>query len=111
MYAYHGCLKEEGTIGSDYRVDITLKADLALAASTDKLKETADYVVVNQIVREEMAIRSKLLEHVAQRILNRIMNSLEIVKKAKVAVSKLNPPMAGHVQQVTVELTQKRKSN
>ena len=71
LYAYHGCLEEEAKIGSWYRVAVEVKADLKKSAKTDNLKDTVDYVHLNLIVKEEMAIRSKLLEEVAQRILNR----------------------------------------
>ena len=67
LYAYHGCMKEEAKIGSDYEVDVVLESDLSKAAMTDDLTQTIDYVAVNKIVAEEMAIRSKLLEYVAKR--------------------------------------------
>ncbi len=60
LYAYHGCLEEETRIGSEYRVDVIVKADLRKPASTDSLKDTADYVLINHIVKEEMKIPSKL---------------------------------------------------
>ncbi len=108
VYAYHGCLIEEGKIGSDYRVDLTVKADLSKSAQTDKLSDTVDYVHLNKIVKEEMAIRSKLLEEVAKRILNRILREIPIEKKAEVEVSKLNPPIGGNVAMVTIEMSKKR---
>lgn len=108
LYAYHGCLEEEGKIGTDYRVDISVWADLTIPAQSDSLADTVDYVVINRIATEEMAIRSKLLEHVAQRILNRLMAEVEGVNKAKVKVSKLMPPINGDVESVGVTLTQKR---
>lgn len=108
VYAYHGCLIEEGKIGSDYRVDLKVKADLAKSASTDNLEYTVDYVHLNKIVKQEMAIRSKLLEEVAKRILDRILTEIPIVKEAKVAVSKLNPPIGGNVAMVTIEMSKKR---
>ena len=49
VYAYHGCLVEEGKIGSDYRVDLEVKADLSISAKTDRLKDTVDYVLLNRI--------------------------------------------------------------
>jgi dihydroneopterin aldolase len=55
-----------------------------------------------------MAIRSKLLEEVVQRILNRIFKELSMVKKAKVSVAKVNPPIGGNVEEVVVILTKKR---
>ncbi|PCI02019.1 MAG: dihydroneopterin aldolase [Flavobacteriaceae bacterium] len=108
VYAYHGCLVEEGKIGSDYRVDVAIKADLRKSAVSDDLADTVDYVHLNKIVKEEMAIRSKLLEEVVERILQRIMQEIKLVDKATVAVSKLNPPIGGNVEMVTVERSKKR---
>lgn len=108
IYAYHGCLVEEGKIGSDYRVDVSVKADLSKSAQTDNLIDTVDYVYLNKIVKQEMAIRSKLLEEVAKRILNRILIEIPLVKKANVAVSKLNPPIGGNVSMVTIEMSKSR---
>lgn len=108
VFAYHGCLVEEGKIGSDYRVDLKVKADLSKSATTDNLEDTVDYVHLNKIVKQEMAIRSKLLEEVAKRILDRILAEIPIVKQAQVAVSKLNPPIGGNVAMVTIEMKKNR---
>ncbi|MFP2997901.1 dihydroneopterin aldolase [Spongiivirga sp. MCCC 1A20706] len=109
VYAYHGCLVEEGKIGSDYRVDLKVEADLSKSAQTDSLKDTVDYVLLNQIVKEEMAIRSKLLEEVADRILNRILKESSLVQEASVWVSKINPPIGGNVEKVTIKMSKKRE--
>jgi dihydroneopterin aldolase len=108
LYAYHGCLEEEAKIGSWYRVDVEVKADLKKSAKTDDLADTVDYVHLNHIVKEEMAIRSKLLEEVAQRILDRFFKEIAMLKKAQVAVSKMNPPIGGNVEEVVIVLTKKR---
>ena len=110
VYAYHGCLIEEGKIGSDYRVDIKAKADFTKAAKTDELEDTVDYVHLNRIVKEEMAVRSKLLEEVVNRILTRIFEEISMVVKATVKVSKINPPIGGNVAAVSVEMNKKRKA-
>ena len=109
VYAYHGCLIEEEKIGSDYRVDIKVKADLSKSTKTDSLSDTVDYVHLNKIVKEEKAIRAKLLEYVADRILDRIFDEIPMVNLAEVSVSKINPPIGGNVEKVTVELRKKRK--
>ncbi|WP_372768178.1 dihydroneopterin aldolase [Lutibacter sp.] len=109
VYAYHGCLLEEGKIGSDYRVDVSVKADLSTSAQSDNLFDTVDYVHLNKIVKQEMAIRSKLLETVVKRILERILLEIPLVEKADVAVSKINPPIGGNVAMVTVEMSKVRK--
>ncbi|WP_047417576.1 dihydroneopterin aldolase [Cellulophaga sp. Hel_I_12] len=104
VYAYHGCLREESIIGSDYSVDVELVADLTKASISDDLEDTVDYVLINHIVKEEMAIKSKLLEHVAKRILDRIFDSCGSVSKAEVRVSKINPPINGDVEMVSINL-------
>lgn len=108
IFAYHGCMDEEGRIGSDYRVDLKINSDLSLSAKTDALKDTIDYVHLNRIVKEEMAIRSKLLETVAERILNRVLKELILVQKVTVDVSKINPPIGGNVEMVTVRRSKSR---
>ncbi len=108
LYAYHGCLDEEGKIGSEYRVDLSVKADLSKSAKTDNLSDTVDYVHLNKIVKEEMAIRTKLLETVADKILTRIINEVSIVKSATVEVSKVNPPIGGNVAMVTIKMKKTR---
>ncbi|MFY9242084.1 MAG: dihydroneopterin aldolase [Polaribacter sp.] len=108
IYAFHGCLEEEAKIGSWYRVDVKVKADLKKSSKTDDLMDTVDYVHLNYVVKQEMAIRSKLLEEVAQRILNRYFKEFPTIQKAKVAVSKINPPIGGNVEEVVIVLTKKR---
>lgn len=101
-YAYHGCLPEEGRIGGHYIVDIELHTDFSKAAAQDTLCDTIDYVDVNRIVSEEMAIRSKLIEHVGQRIVNRIKSELKGIHSLQVKITKLCPPINGDVQSVAI---------
>jgi dihydroneopterin aldolase len=107
-FSYHGCLVEESKIGSDYRVDLEVKTDLRKSMLSDELADTVDYVHLNKIVMEEMAIRSKLLEHVAHRIIKRIFDELPQVSRATVEVSKLNPPIGGDVEEVTIQMEEFR---
>lgn len=109
VFANHGCLTEETKIGSDYRVDLKVKADLQTSSKTDKLNDTVDYVFLNRIVREEMQKPSQLLENVAKRILYRVFSEDKLIKKATVWVSKINPPIGGDVEMVTIKMTKKRK--
>ena len=107
-YSYHGCLIEEGKIGSDYTVNLQVKTDLRKSSVSDNLRDTVDYVLLNKIVVEEMAIRSDLLEHVAHRIITRIFDEIPEVSRIIVAVSKLNPPIGGDVEAVTIEMEEYR---
>ena len=110
-FSYHGCLIEEGKIGSDYSVDLEIKANLRQSAASDNLIDTVDYVHLNKIVEEEMAVRSNLLEHVTKRIIDRALKEIEMITKIKVGVSKLNPPIGGDVEAVTIEMEEERNFN
>jgi dihydroneopterin aldolase len=99
---------EEEKIGSDYLVNLSVKGDLSSAAITDKLSDTVDYVHLYIIVKREMSIRSKLLEHVGQRIIDAIFNEIALVSSVKVTVSKVNPPIGGDVAEVSVTMQSKR---
>lgn len=108
VYAYHGCLAEETKIGSDYRVDIEVDAHLEKSSFSDDLNDTVDYVMLNRIIKEEMAIPSKLLEHVARRINERVLADQPLVNWVETKVSKLNPPIMGDVEAVSVKMTKHR---
>ena len=108
IFTNHGCLTEEEKIGSDYLVNLTVQADLSEAARSDQLKDTVDYVHLNRIVKEQMAQRSKLLEHVGQRIIDTIFEELPVVESVEVTVSKVNPPIGGDVAEVSVTMSSSR---
>ena len=95
-------MEEEAKIGANYEVNVFVDFDFSAASSTDSLAKTVDYVVLYDIVKKQMAIRSKLLEHVAKRIYDEIMRYYKTIISLKVCISKLNPPMNGNVERVTV---------
>ena len=102
VYAFHGCMKEETKIGSDYIINLNIKADLQDAAISDQLMDTVDYVELLKIVNEEMAINSRLLEHVAERIVSRVLRTMKMVNNVQVKVAKQNPPINGNISAVTI---------
>ena len=104
LYAYHGCLEEEAKIGGNYIVDVYITTDFTEAAKTDDLTKTADYCVVYEIAKKEMAIRSKLIEQVCQRIFDNVRTNLNGIKTLRVKITKLVPPMNGDVEKVSVEI-------
>jgi dihydroneopterin aldolase len=106
VYAYHGCLEEESKIGSNYTVDVLMDTDFSEAAKTDDLEKTIDYVIVYNIVKTQMAIRSKLIEQVGQRIVDELKKQFDTLKKVEVKVTKINPPMNGNVERVSIIITE-----
>lgn len=105
LYAYHGCLPEEAKIGGEYIVDVKVDTDFSSAEKTDELHDTVDYCVIFDSVKAEMAVRSKLIEHVARRIGTNLRKHYPKVNSFMVRVTKINPPMNGAVDNVSVEIT------
>lgn len=104
LYAHHGCLHEEEIIGGNYEIDAELHTDFMEAARADDLSKTIDYVQANTIVEEEMAIRSKLIEQVVWRIIERFKAEFPGLTGGFVTLKKLNPPINGNVRDVSVTM-------
>ena len=104
FYSYHGCFEEERKIGTWFNVDLSMEVDTSKAEETDNLEDTVNYQEVYAVVKREMMISSKLLENVARRILNAIKKEFPAVSYAWVKVKKMNPPLGGKMESVSVEM-------
>lgn len=102
IYAYHGCLLEESKIGSEYCINLTVEYDLIPSAISDKLHKTVNYDILNQIVHQQMRIRSNLLENVAYRIIKAIRSYFNDIQTIKLSLAKINPPIHGNVEKVMI---------
>jgi len=109
-YSYHGCMDEEEKIGAEFRIDLKVKTNMVQAAQTDDLQYGLDYTRLNEIVIAEMQVRAKLMETVAWRIINRIFEEFTLADKVAVKVTKLNPPVGGNIEAVSVSLKKSRKA-
>jgi dihydroneopterin aldolase len=106
-YSYHGCMPEESILGGKYIVDVSIETDFSKAANSDELIDTIDYVRIKAIVTEEMAIRSKLIEHAGQRITNRFNTEFPTLIESTVKIRKINPPIQGTVKEVAIVIKSK----
>lgn len=104
FYAYHGCFKEEQIIGTRFLVDIYLETDTQKAENSDDLNDTVNYQEVYLLVKQEMDIKSKLLENVGRRILMTMMDRFPEIESAKIKISKMNPPLGGKMKSVSISL-------
>ena len=104
IYAYHGCFKEETAIGTNFLVDVEIDVNLEKPAITDSIDDTVNYQAVFQVVKDEMAIPSKILEHVAKRIIDNLFNQFSTIEKIKLKVAKLNVPLGGHIDSVSIQM-------
>ena len=108
FYAYHGVMEQESLVGGEYSVSLAVEADLTEAIRTDDVADTVNYAALYEIVKSEMAVSSKLLEHVAGRIGRRAMETFERITTLTVRVTKLNPPMGADSKGASVELIMTR---
>jgi len=108
IYAYHGCFSEERKIGSEYKLNIWVEGDFSGAEKSDNLAETVDYVRISDIAAKEMRKPSKLIEHVANRILLQILDEWESVSIAGILIKKINPPMNVPANSVQYQLVKSR---
>lgn len=104
FHAFHGVLPQEGIVGNDYLVNLVLDYDFSSAMQTDELQVTLNYAEVYQKVREEMAVPSKLLEHVAGRIAHRLFSDFPEIQKLQLSITKVNPPMGADSDGAGVEV-------
>lgn len=104
FYAYHGCFEEEQKIGTWFNVDLSLEVDTSKAEESDNIEDTVNYQSVYQVVKEQMMIPSHLLENVARRILDAVGKNFPAVSYAWVKVKKMNPPLGGVMESVSVEI-------
>ena len=105
FYAFHGHFETEQIVGNDFIVDLQINTDCNKAALSDNLDDALNYQAVYTLVKKEMAIKSRLLENVAKQILDALYHEFPNIENAKVKVSKMNPPMGGEIEKVSVTLS------
>jgi len=108
FHAFHGCLEHEQLLGNTFIVSVGMDIETSLAGQTDRLEHTLNYQSVYDVVKGQMDIPSKLIEHAGQRILDIVFDTFPCINRLEVTLSKLNPPLGGKVDRVTIELTKKR---
>ncbi|GHT34337.1 7,8-dihydroneopterin aldolase [Bacteroidia bacterium] len=104
FYAYHGVLPQERLVGNHFVVNLILTAPLDEAVSSDDPARTINYATVYTLVADEMNTPSKLLEHVAGRILRSLRTHFPQITEIEVSLAKLNPPLGGDVHSAVVIL-------
>jgi dihydroneopterin aldolase len=101
VFAYHGHLPEEAVLGGHFIVNVCVEADTVEVEKTDDLNHTVDYVKIIAIVKEQMAIRSNMIEQSAKRIVDAIL-PLNKVKKVTVELEKVLPPIDAFFDKISV---------
>lgn len=108
FYAFHGVGAQETLVGNEFTVDLRLKVDISRAAQTDEVNDTVSYADVFEAVKAEMNIPSKLLEHVAGRIVKRLFQDFKTIESIELKLAKRNPPMGADLLSAGVVLQYER---
>lgn len=108
FHAYHGVYAQERKSGNNFEVDIIVDTDFSRAALHDELQGTVNYETLFLIVKEEMEIPSKLLETVAEKIIERVLSELPAVLQVELKIAKLEPPIGGKCRRAWVKIMKKR---
>ena len=104
FYAYHGVMEQEHRVGGQYLVTLRVKSDLSRAVVSDSVADTVNYAALYEVVAREMAQPSQLLEHVAGRVAQRVLDDFPQVEQLSIRITKCNPPMGADCQGASVTL-------
>ena len=104
FHAYHGVLEQEHVVGNDYCLDVRMKYDISKAMLSDNIEDTLNYAKAYELIRKEMMIPSRLLEHVAYRIGSRLMKQFPEIENIDIRLTKKNPTMGADGDGAMIEL-------
>ncbi len=111
FHAFHGCMEHEKNIGNTFLVTVKINIDTTQAGISDNLEDTLNYQLIYNVIRTQMEIRSNLIEHLARRIVDAVMEQFDQIKSLKLKLTKLNPPLGAKVESVSIKLESKRKKH
>lgn len=105
FFARHGVLEQERLTGTHFYVTLEADVDFSQSMLTDKLSDTVSYADLFEIIRREMEIPSRLIEHLGGRILNHIFHAYPEITGARIEITKENPPMGADCQGAGIIIT------
>lgn len=109
FHAHHGVYEAEAQFGARFVVDLELFVPLQGA---DDLTATVDYSAVYELVRQGVTgSRFGLLEALAQRLADAVLETQPLVGAVLVRVHKPHAPLPGIVRDVYVELYRERTND
>lgn len=104
FYAYHGVMEQERIVGNNYIVHLNIGLDLSKACQSDQIEDTVNYANVYRCVADEMEKPSQLIEHLAERICQRIRQEFKQIRQVEIHLIKCHPPISGNIESAEVIL-------
>jgi dihydroneopterin aldolase len=109
FYGYHGVQDEERVLGQRFVVSITIKTDDSKDIDIKHLEDTVDYTQVYAEIKDIMENDTHfLLENCANKILNRLLKSFDLVDQATISIKKPSVPIKGQLSYSEIEMTRGR---
>ena len=108
FYAYIGLGVQESLVRNEFIVTLRLRTELKRAIQTDEVDDTLSYAEVFEAVKDEMSRPSRLLEHIAGRIVQRLFHDFPALDGIELSLMKRNPPMGADIEGAGVELSVER---
>lgn len=106
----HGVYEFEQKKNTTFEVNLTIYYDFSVSMQSDQLEDTLDYQVIYELISKEMLVRANLIEHIAYRMVESVSTEFEGIKKLKLEISKINPPIQGDIEKTEFEVKWKRKN-
>lgn len=104
FHAFHGFYDFEREQGNDFVVDVHITTDFDKAAKTDDLEGTVNYETIYEIVSSEMQEPTRLLERLAQRMIDRMFAEFTLAQAIEIKIAKKNPPIEGNIKQSKITM-------
>ncbi|MDT8322561.1 MAG: dihydroneopterin aldolase [Bacteroidota bacterium] len=109
FYGYHGNHHEERHLGGRFHIDIVMETDVTSAAASDDLAQTVNYEAVYDLIQDMVTKQTfNLIETVAKRIADAILDAFIEVRGVVVRVRKPGAPIKGVIDYVEVEVNEHR---
>lgn len=104
LFARHGVYEEERVNGNTFELTVHLEYPIDKACMTDDVNDTLNYAEAIEIIKREMDIPSRLLEHAAARIMTSLIRRFPEIASGSIRLTKLNPPIAVDVDGTAVRI-------
>ncbi len=109
FFGYHGAKPEEKSIGQRFIVDVTVRADLAPAGTSDDLTKTIDYGQIFRVAGEVTEGPSvDLIETIAERICAGVLALSPLAQEVATTVRKPAVPIPGVLTETAIRLVRRR---
>jgi 7,8-dihydroneopterin aldolase/epimerase/oxygenase len=100
FFAHHGVHEEETVVGGNFEVSIDI--DFTTVDKVISLNDTINYVDIFSLVKHRFSIPEKLLETLAQNIVEDIYEADKRIKTINISIQKLNPPLVNFTGSVGI---------